>query len=182
MGSGKSTVLNILKELGFDTCSADELIIEVIYTKYIKELEPIVGKEAIINGRIDRATVSAAIYKNRALYKELSDAIHPLIDHELLLRKEANKGILFMEVPFLLEGNHQHVVDKILCVYADRTLQLKNLYARGLTDADITAREAHHFTIEHKIATSDYQIKIQGTKADTRTKVLALLRKLPTNP
>jgi dephospho-CoA kinase len=178
MGSGKSTALELIKAHGYNTISADLLISVDLYTIYSKEVIAIVGEDCLVGTKVDKKLVANKIYNNENLYNTLSDFLHPYINAKLEELIASSPKPVFVEVPFLFEGNHQTLFDTVICIYTSRERQLKALYARGLTALDIAKRELHHLPLEVKLRRSDFSLYNNSTPESLGAQVYQLLQKL----
>ena len=101
IGSGKTTVVQILNEMGYTTFSCDGLYQEIIRRKsYVLEIEKRFP-QAVVNGRIDRAKLAQIIFYDEGKRKELNQIAHPLIMQELLKRNEDLQEDIFEHIESL---------------------------------------------------------------------------------
>ena len=117
IGSGKSTVSNILKEKGYPVYSCDEIYAELIHSEnYICAIEkafPSVVKE----GKIDKKLLSNIIFSNAQARTRLNEIAHPLIMKRLFERMNETDGeIVFAEVPLLFEGDFENLFERTIIV------------------------------------------------------------------
>ena len=117
IGSGKSTVSSILKELGYPTFSCDEIYKTLMDTKeYIAEIERLFPN-AVINGKIDKKALSTLVFGDEYARRQLNNLAHPLIMKVLFEHmNECAEEITFAEVPLLFEGNYQNLFDGVIVV------------------------------------------------------------------
>src|SRR4051812_34491966 len=91
IASGKSTVANMLKEMGFPIIDAD-LVARIVVEKgtpTLKMIEETFGTEVIQeDGALNRETLGEIIFSNPSKRKQLNDIIHPAIRTEMLAQKE----------------------------------------------------------------------------------------------
>jgi dephospho-CoA kinase len=104
IGSGKSTVSNILKVKGYPVYSCDEIYAELVNSKiYIDEIKK-VFPTAVKQGKIDKKCLAEIIFSDKQERTRLNEIAHPLIMQTLLARmNESDSQIVFAEVPLLLE-------------------------------------------------------------------------------
>ena len=117
IGSGKSTVSNILKEKGYPVYSCDEIYAELIHSEdyicAIKKAFPSVVKE----GKIDKKLLSDIIFSNAQARTRLNEIAHPLIMKRLFERMNETDGeIVFAEVPLLFEGDFENLFERTIVV------------------------------------------------------------------
>ena len=110
IGSGKTTVSNLIKEKGYPVYSCDEIYKELIdSTIYIKEIEK-AFPAAIKQGKINRKGLAEIVFSNEQERKRLNEIAHPLIMKTLLDHiSQRENELIFAEVPLLLEGNFENL-------------------------------------------------------------------------
>lgn len=139
VATGKSTVLNILKKMGFSTFSCDEVVKKLYEKAYIqnKILETL-GKEILgENGKIDKKKILEKIIEDPLFKKKLEKIFHPLVKKALLnfIKKEEKKEkIIFAEVPLLFEVGWEDLFDEIWVISCDENLQKKRIAKKGLKE------------------------------------------------
>ena len=150
IGSGKSAVMDILKEKKHPVFSCDEIYKEIIrdslYIKRIGEAFP----SCIKNGEIDRAELSKIVFKDKNLLNRLNEISHPLIMQRLLQKMgDIESGLIFAEVPLLFEGGFADLFDAILVVRRDMRLRLRAVALRdGLANEEIIKRMSAQFNYD----------------------------------
>ena len=120
IGSGKSSVLEILKGLGYPVFSCDEILNEVYSSrtvkKQLKKLFPSAIK-GIFCLKIDRKALSKLVFSSPENRRKLESITHPEI---LRLAKEKIKKVgaflSFLEVPLLFEGDYQDGFEGVIVV------------------------------------------------------------------
>ncbi len=149
IGSGKSTVVSILKEWGYIVFSCDEIYREIIqlpsYVEKIASLFP----TCVRNGEIDRQILSELIFSDEKNRTALNNVAHPMIMERLDAYMNMSKEeYVFAEVPLLFEGNYERLFDEIIVVMRDKNERILSLEKR-----DKQSRE----NIQRRIATQlDY--------------------------
>lgn len=141
--TGKTTFLSILKELGYPTFSADEVVRRLIAPggpahERIRELCPwAVGPE----GAFDRRLILRRLVEDVAFRSVLEDLLHPLVKDELLAFFEAHSGteFVFAEIPLLFEAGWEELFDEVWVVACDRETQKARLHQR-LSDPGLVER------------------------------------------
>ena len=117
IGSGKSTVIQILKEREYDVFSCDEIYQTIVtsneYVQKIKHTFP----SAVTNDTIDKKALANIVFNNPLARKQLDDIAHPLIMQRLIKQmNSATSAIVFAEVPLLFEGNFEYLFDEVIVV------------------------------------------------------------------
>ena len=139
IGSGKSTVANLIREQGFKVFSCDE-ICGKLYKKQsvlrkLKTLFPSAISSKIFLS-VDKKALSKTAFNDDENYKKLSNFLHPLIMDKLLKKMKKVKGVCFSEVPLLFEGNYASLFDKVVVVIRDKKERINAVYTRSNLSSD----------------------------------------------
>ncbi len=131
IGSGKSTVSNILRDKGYPVYSCDEIYAELTSSKaYINEMKK-AFPAAIKQGEIDKKSLAEIIFTNEQARIRLNKIAHPLVMKTLLERMNENQSkIIFAEVPLLLEGNFQNLFDQTIVVLRNLEDRIRSVCSR----------------------------------------------------
>ncbi|RLG11235.1 dephospho-CoA kinase [Candidatus Pacearchaeota archaeon] len=139
--TGKTTLLNILKNLGFKTFCCDEVVKELYKKSEIKEkLIEIFGKEILTSTyEIDKKKILKKILMDQNLKSQLESLFHPIVKRELFKFFEENKGekIIFAEVPLLFELNWNSFFDEIWVITCSEKVQKKRILEKFKNFKDI---------------------------------------------
>lgn len=143
IATGKSTVVNILKEYNYIIIDADKISREVVEkNKYAyNNILNLFGKSILnLNGEIDREKLGQIIFKDKDLRNKLNNIVHPKIyeniRNQIEKYKNEGKDIIFIDIPLLIEVkeelNKENIIfDEIWLVYLDKNQQLKRLMNRN---------------------------------------------------
>lgn len=182
MGSGKSTVSALLKEMGYPVFSADQIVEELYETANIKrKMVEILGSQALTcMGEIDKAYVSFRIFNHPSERRSVEALIHPLVYEELKRRAAAQTSpLVFSEVPLLFENGHQSAFDQSLLVSCEHDIALKRLVEhRHFTPEEALRRLKTQMPIEEKRRLATAEIKNNGSIQALKEKVIQYLHSL----
>lgn len=144
IGSGKSSILSILKDAGYDTLSSDQIVSELYKTHKVKallkELFPtaVSGKKRLT---LNRAEISKQVFVDKVKHELLTKTITPLVLQEILKRAKKTTKPLFVEVPLLFECNYQDYFDGVIVVMRDKKERIESVKTRSnLSEKEILAR------------------------------------------
>lgn len=137
IGSGKSTVLNLCKDLGYPIYSCDEIYNEIICEQgYVQEIARLFPN-AIDNGKINRKKLSEIVFKDSSLRRQLNKIAHPRIMHKLIQRMAVAKtDFVFAEVPLLFEIGAEGLFDTVIVVMRDKQLRIEGIKERDKIPTD----------------------------------------------
>ncbi len=152
IGSGKSTVSNILKELGFSVFSCDEIYKEIMESsEYIQQIQGLFP-QVIIENRINKQKLAELVFSNEAYRQKLNAVAHPLIMKTLLEYMENTNGAcVFAEVPLLFEEKLEHYFDEIWVVLRELDARIQSAMHRDKCDREsVLSRIKAQFDYEDK--------------------------------
>lgn len=142
IGSGKSSVCNIIKERGFTVFSCDEIYSELLEVGNVtSEIAGEFGKGILTDGKVDKKKLSECVFNDAAKLEKLNEITHKAIFDEIFSRAEKSDGIVFVEVPLLFEGNYQSLFDGVIVVLRKVEDRISSVVLRdGLSQADVEKR------------------------------------------
>jgi len=186
IGCGKSTVGEILRELGAFVVDADKLI-HSFYRKghpvYEKVLS-IFGK-AVLNeeGEIDRKKLATIVFGDTQKLRKLEEITHKALYEELERLYEKAGGKLFVvEASLVIEKGNKDKFDKVVVVYAPYEVCKERAKRRGFSEEDFERRWRLQLPPEEKIKHGDYVIDNSRSLEETKKQVIELYRKLTEDP
>lgn len=119
VGSGKSFVANIFKELGFNIFSADQVVSQIYErNKNINKKISIFFKLKLNRGKINKNELRDTLKKNPKKFKYLNKIIHPIVRKKLILflSKYKKTKLVVLDIPLLIENNMFNFVDIFIFV------------------------------------------------------------------
>lgn len=137
IGSGKSTVSNILRDLGAIVLSCDDINREMLSdTTYLAKMKEIFPNE-IKGNIIDKKAIREIISYSQDKRLKLNKLAHSEIKSRLLAKINRLKDkIVFCEVPLLFEANMQGDFDEIWLVVADKNIRANRVSVRDNTSIE----------------------------------------------
>jgi dephospho-CoA kinase len=177
IGSGKSTVAALLRELGATVIDADEATraVQAPGSPGLQQLVEAFGPEILTpDGALDRPRLAAIVFSDPEARRRLNEIIHPLVREWMAERQreaaERGDASVVLEVPLLLETRGAEGLDAVVLVYAPEDVQLKRLIeARGMDEQAARARIASQMPIEEKRRLASHVIPNTGTLEELRT-------------
>ena len=187
IATGKSTVTNMLKELGAFVIDCDKTAREVVAsgTRGLAKIEAAFGKDAVAaDGSMDRVYIGDLVFRNPEMKKRLENILFPLIfealDEELLrLEREGATPVVFLDMPLLYEVKYDSYVDEVWLVYVPFEVQLSRLMKRnGYTKEEALLRIHSQISVDKKKSLAQQVIDNSGTLEDTKKQVRSLWERL----
>ena len=155
IASGKSTVVNLLKEQGFSVIDADLIAHEQLEICK-REIVEVFGEQILDEaGKIDRKKLGAIVFNEPKKLKNLEQILHPKIKAEIFFKASQFEGlgqVYFVDIPLFFEKKERYAEFKnVAVIYAPKELLLSRLMSRnGLNLEDAKARVELQMDIEQK--------------------------------
>jgi dephospho-CoA kinase len=178
VGSGKSTVAGILRDLGADIVDADEAT-HAVYAPGTPGFDAVVrefGSEYVRDGAIDRPRLGRLVFGDEDARRRLDAIVHPLVRVWMAerTREAAEHGaeVVIQDVPLLYENGLEDLFSSVVLVYAPEEVQLERLvHERGLDSDRARAMIAAQMPIDEKRRRAHHVIDNSGTREETRRQV-----------
>ncbi len=179
IGSGKSTVAQMLSERGATIIDADVLARRAVetgtaaYDKIVARWGPEILAP---DGNIDRAALRRIVFADHEQLEELNQIVHPEVERlrARLVEQARKRGdrIVICDIPLLFERRMTDRFDRIILVDSHRTVRLERLVAeRGLREAEAMEMIAAQMPAELKRPGADFVIDNDGTLTQLERKV-----------
>ncbi len=187
IATGKSTVAQMLRELGAEVIDADALVHELYQpnTEVTRRVAERFGAEVLRpDGGVDRQKLGAMVWNNAEKLRALESIVHPAV---AALRNEklnkATKSIVVLEAVKLVEAGQHKRCNQLWVVTASESAQLQRLMElRGLSEEQARSRLAAQPPLEEKLKIADAVIDNSGTLDDLRRQVEAAWGRIPKEP
>lgn len=176
MGSGKSTVAQLIRDMGYHVKDADQIAKEYLESDCVKTalLKRYGQRILTCDNTIDKAYLASRIFNYPAEKRLLEDLIYPFVYAELTAR--TNEKIEFSEVPLLFESNGEHYFDEIWVVVSDEDKMIERLKKnRNYTDEMIQERLQHQMSQHDKALLADVIIENNSDIDHLKKQIIAQL-------
>jgi dephospho-CoA kinase len=134
IGMGKSTTAKLFVEAGVPVYDADAAVHKI----YEGEAAPAIEAAfpgTTVDGKVDRAKLSAKVVNDQAAIKQLEQIVHPMLGasrKKFLDDAEASGApVVVMDIPLLFETGGEKRVDAVVVVSTDPATQRERILARG---------------------------------------------------
>lgn len=136
IGSGKSTVADIIREQGYDVLSCDDIYKQLLKDKnFVKKLAVEFGDILTEEQELDRRKLSAVVFSDKQKLIKLNNLTHPQIMKKAF-EEMKGKPVCFCEVPLLFEGGYEKFFDKIIVVTRDLDSRINSVAKRDKISVD----------------------------------------------
>ncbi|MDW5299284.1 MAG: dephospho-CoA kinase [Sedimentibacter sp.] len=189
IGTGKSTAVNIIKEMGFKVLDSDKIVHEgynignTLYNKVVKHF----GKE-ILNkdNTIDRQKLGQIVFNDKVKLIFLNNLVHNSVVEELIKGiNECEDEVIFLDIPLILEVKEKNEFydlkfDEIWLIYVNEQTQRERLWKRAIIENknpdDVLKIISKQISIEEKVSMVDEVINNEGTVEELEQKIQELLK------
>ena len=134
IGSGKSTVSQIISHLGYKVYNSDVRAYEIINdNKLVKEkLIKSFGLDIYENSSLNKEYVSKLIFNNESAKIKINSIVHPEVieDFKNWVKVNNKEKILFKESALLFESGSYQELDKVIYVYCDKKIRIDRIIKR----------------------------------------------------
>lgn len=183
VGSGKSTVAQLLAEHGAVVFDADAIARDVVEpgTSGFDAVVARFGSAVVLpDGGLDRAALAKIVFSDENARADLNAIVHPLVGQRFAEAMQAAPAdaVVVYDVPLLVEGNLASGFDVVVVVEADSETRVARLAGRGMPEADARARMAAQATDEQRRAVAHEVLTNDGSTAQLRAQVDALWQRL----
>jgi len=172
IGSGKSTISDLLRCKGFPVFDTDKeaRIIQDTDKNVIAATKKLLGDDIYVEGKLNRPAVASQVFSNPDLLLKLMEIVHPAVRSKIQeWYQQFNNGqIVFVESAVLFEGGFYKLMDKIILIVASEEIRIERVMKRdGLTREQVLVRIKNQIPDTEKIKESDLIINTdQGIPAD----------------
>ena len=183
IASGKSTVVNLLKERGFSVIDADMIAheqLEICKGEIVCEFGDQILDEA---GKIDRKKLGAIVFREPKKLKNLEQILHPKIKAEIFFKAsqlERLGQVYFVDIPLFFEKKERYAEFKnVAVIYAPKELLLSRLMSRnGLSLNEAKARVELQMDIEKKRKMAKFIIDNSGDRENLKPELEKFLKQI----
>ena len=179
---GKSVVLEMFKEAGWHTLSADALVHELL-DHDPEVIEAVISKFGVevkaSDASLNKKAIAKVVFADSQQREWLEGLLHPLVRKRWTsaLDEEQDKNWV-VEIPLLFEKKLEKDFDLVVCLSSSRENQLERLQSRGMNEADAEARIASQAPLAEKIEKSDFVLTNTGSLNFLRKQFQILIESL----
>lgn len=178
IGMGKSETARLFAAEGVAVHDADAAIAR-LYAKGGKGAKTIVDAfpEAVKDGAVDRAALSALVMKDPGALARLEALVHPLVaEDRTRFLQETKAPIVLLDIPLLFETGSEKEMDAVVVVAAPEALQRARVLARpGMTEEKFQRLKTRQLDEAKKRQQADYVVNTDRGLDHARQQVKMIL-------
>lgn len=186
IGSGKSTVSNMLRDKSLPIVDADLIAREVfiIYPEVLRQIKEEFGCE-FFDGEdnLKRKELGNYIFKSDIRRRKLEDIMMPFIIKEIYCRiknyEADNCKICFLDAPTLIENNLHTDMDVTILVWVNSEVQIQRIMLRDALDLGKTMDRINaQMDLDEKKKFADFIIDNGGSIENTKLQLESIIKQL----
>lgn len=175
IGSGKSSVSQVLQEAGYPVYNSDQRAKELmgrdgpLYDSIVSYF----GNQAYKGGNLDRAFLAQKIFNDGAAKNYLESIVHPAVSKDFeYWQGQQGSSVLFKESALVFETNDARC-DYAVLVTADLEKRIKRVLLRdsSLSEQQVRARVQNQHSTEEVKHRADYILSNEGSLEELRNSV-----------
>lgn len=180
IASGKSTLVEILREEGFVVIDADKVnkkLIEEGGTNYLAIKNEADFKEAFDGDRLDKKKLGQIIFSDPKKMEKLNSITHKNIIREIEKEIESvDKKTVFIEIPLYFQMKEKFENNGVILVTCKKDVQIKRLMARDKISESFAKKKIEsQDTLAYMVDNSDIIIDNSGDEEELRIKIKNML-------
>ncbi len=195
IGTGKSSVAELLRKRGWTVYASDETAREIMDGRpdVQQAIAAALGSEVLTPQGLDRKKIAELVFGASPLHKErlhkMEQIIHPLVieEHWERIQRHVEEGtpLVAIESALLYEIGLEDGFDWVVVVDAADEIRVQRVMQRSsMSEADVRARMAEQLTMQEKRSYADFVIENNGTLEDLENavnRVATIIEVLPDN-
>ncbi|MEH2623559.1 dephospho-CoA kinase [Bradyrhizobium sp. AZCC 1719] len=186
IGMGKSTTSKLFTEAGVPVYDADAAVHKI----YEGEAAPAIEAAfpgTTVDGKVDRAKLSAKVVHDPAAIKQLEQIVHPMLgaSRQKFLDEAERSGapVVVMDIPLLFETGGEKRVDAVVVVTTDPKTQRERILARGtMTSEALDAILARQLPDAEKRKRADFVVDTSHGLDPVRARIRDILAEVVKMP
>ena len=187
MGTGKTLVASIFKELGAHILDADLICRKLVEPGQpaLKEISEYFGDNIFDKTRsLDRKKLAQVIFNDPDKKKILENILHPKVfafekdEYKIICKKNPN-ALVIIDAALLIESGNYKDMDKVVVINTNEKYQMERILARGGWRKDeIVSRRNNQMPSKEKKRYADFILDNSSDKFQLRNQVEGLYAKL----
>ncbi len=163
IGSGKSTLIEYVKNLGYSVYIADFEAKNLMNQKeIINKIQFLFDTSVLTKDKLlDRKKLSKLVFNNPENLAKLNGLIHPLVkEHFREWVLKSNEKIVFKEAAILFESGSYKDCDYTILITAPQNIRVQRVMLRdGVSEQEVLERMNNQWSDEEKAKLADFTIQ-----------------------
>lgn len=186
IGMGKSTTGKLFAEAGVPVYDADATVHKIYESEAVPAIEA-AFPGTTVNGKVDRARLSAHVVHDAAAMKRLEEIVHPMLrsHHQRFLDDAERSGapVAVVDVPLLFETGGEKRVDAVVVVTTSPEIQRQRILAReNMTEEKLDAILARQMPDAEKRRRADFVVDTSHGLDPVRAQIRDILDRVAKMP
>ncbi|SHJ54078.1 dephospho-CoA kinase [Tepidibacter formicigenes] len=185
IGSGKSTVSNMLIEKNIKIIDADKISREILNRgNTLQEIFTYFGDDIKnSDGSLNRKKLGSIVFSDEDKLIKLNSITHPKIKEEIEEKinfyKDLGEKIIIVDAPLLIEANLNYMVDLVLLIICNEEAQIKRIMSRDkISREEAVSRIKVQMSVDEKKKYADYIIDNSYTMDELKMEIEKFLDNL----
>lgn len=185
IASGKSTVVEMIKEAGYKVIDADQLVhdMQTKGGRLYRSLLDWLGEAILLSdGELNRPKLGQLIFSSEEMRHQSAEIQGKIIREELAAKRDClakEEDVFFMDIPLLIENDYQDWFDRIWLVVVSPEVQRQRLMKRNhLSAEEADMRIASQMPLSEKLPYASLVIDNNGSIDDLKEKVKSDIKDL----
>lgn len=185
IASGKSTVVEMIKEAGYKVIDADQLVhdLQAKGGRLYRSLLDWLGEAILLSdGELNRPKLGQLIFSSEEMRHQSDEIQGKIIREELAAKRDClakEEDVFFMDIPLLIENDYQDWFDRIWLVVVSPEVQRQRLMKRNhLSAEEADMRIASQMPLSEKLPYASLVIDNNGSIDDLKEKVKSAIKDL----
>ena len=163
IGSGKSTLSERLREIGYSVYDSDleARRLQNEHPEIQDQLIELFGEDIYNDQGLNRPVLAQLVFGKPELLAKLNAIVHPVVHTDFMnwIQSHSAENLLFMESAILFESGFNKIVDKVIVMTASENIRIARVMKRDkVTEEQVKARMSHQMADDKKIANADFVI------------------------
>jgi len=182
---GKSTVCDLLEQLGGYVIRSDEIVHSILTpkTQAGKQIIELLGEQIILKDRLDRKKIAEIAFEDSSILNSLEKIIHPVVINDINEKISYIAGkypCIFVEIPLLFEIGQADNFDYVITVASKEANCIKRLAKKGISKREYKQRMLHQINPQVKAQKADFVIENDSSLDELKEEVHKLYGNLLT--
>ncbi len=177
IGSGKSTALAYLHQLGAAVISSDDVVHQLLEEDdVVAAVEERFGDRVVVGGVVNRPALAHVVFGDRAALEWLEKLLHPNVRRRFdewaraQERAQPRAALIVAEVPLLFETGWDGSFDYTMLITAPAEVRRRRVSGK-LTESEFQRRHEQQMPEDEKIGRADFVCRNTGSRQELRDAV-----------